>query len=75
MDVALHATEARNLCRVKPDCLAQQGLFLRSEDPKDRQVKQIALTNQGRAVLQQSLLARQSWIGSLAEVMTDPVKV
>jgi DNA-binding MarR family transcriptional regulator len=54
--------------------LVQQGLILRSEDPNDRRVKQIALTNQGRAVLQESLLARQSWIGSLAEVMTDSEK-
>jgi DNA-binding MarR family transcriptional regulator len=51
--------------------LVQQGLILRSEDPVDRRMKQIVLTDQGRQVLQESIAARQSWVGNLAGVLSE----
>jgi DNA-binding MarR family transcriptional regulator len=54
--------------------LVQQGLILRSEDPSDRRVKQIMLTDKGLQVLQESIRARQGWVSDLAETLSDPEK-
>ena len=54
--------------------LAQQGLILRTEDPSDRRVKQIILTDKGHQVLQESIRARQSWLYDLAEILSDAEK-
>ena len=54
--------------------LVHQGLILRSEDPSDRRVKQIALTDKGCQVLQESIRARQSWLSGLAEILSDSEK-
>jgi DNA-binding MarR family transcriptional regulator len=50
--------------------LVQQGLILRSEDPSDRRVKQLVLTDKGRQVLEESIRARQSWLSDLAETLS-----
>jgi len=63
--------------------LVQQELIQRSEDPTDRRVKQIALTDKGCRVLEEGLRARQSWLDNLAdnlspeekEQITDAMKV
>jgi DNA-binding MarR family transcriptional regulator len=54
--------------------LVQQGLILRSEDPSDRRVKQIVLTDKGLQVLQESIRARQRWLYDLAETLSDSEK-
>lgn len=46
--------------------LVQQELIQRSEDPTDRRVKQIVLTDKGCQVLEEGLRARQSWLDDLA---------
>lgn len=51
--------------------LVQQGLILRREDPNDRRVKQIVLTDEGRQILRESLAVRQGWLESLASTLTD----
>jgi DNA-binding MarR family transcriptional regulator len=51
--------------------LVQQGLILRSEDPGDRRVKRIVLTDKGLQVLQESIRARQGWLCDLAETLSD----
>ncbi len=50
--------------------LVNQGLIVRSEDPHDRRVKQIILTEKGRKTLQEGIQARQSWLDDLAKIMT-----
>jgi DNA-binding MarR family transcriptional regulator len=50
--------------------LVQQGYILRSEDPHDRRVKQITLTEKGHQTLQESLNARQGWLEDLAQTLT-----
>jgi len=52
------------------DRLVQQGLILRSEDPTDRRMKQIVLTEKGRQALQEILSARQSWFIDLAGTLS-----
>lgn len=50
--------------------LVQQGLVDRSESPRDRRVKQIALTDRGRRVLHECIHARQNWVADLAAALT-----
>jgi DNA-binding MarR family transcriptional regulator len=54
--------------------LVQIGLVLRSEDPDDRRVKRIALTDKGRTILDEGIRARQDWLDDLAEALSDGEK-
>jgi DNA-binding MarR family transcriptional regulator len=54
--------------------LVHQGLMLRSEDPSDRRLKHIILTDKGLQVLQQIVRARQSWLSDLAATLSDSEK-
>jgi len=56
------------------DRLVQQGLIQRSEDPHDRRVKQIDLTEEGCRVLEESIRARQDWLDDLANTIPDNEK-
>ncbi len=47
------------------DRLVQQGLISRAEDPHDRRIKQVGLTEKGQRLLQSSLQARQRWFEEL----------
>jgi DNA-binding MarR family transcriptional regulator len=51
--------------------LVQQGLILRKEDPNDRRVRQIVLTDKGRQILQESIAARQGWLENLSRTLSD----
>ena len=46
--------------------LLQEGLIFRTEDPEDRRVKQIKLTEKGFEMLEGSMQARHSWLKNLA---------
>jgi DNA-binding MarR family transcriptional regulator len=54
--------------------LVQQGVVLRTEDPGDRRVKRIALTEKGRRILEEAIRARQSWLDDLAYSLSDQEK-
>ena len=54
--------------------MVQQGLILRSEDPNDRRVKQIVLTDKGRQIIRESLNARQGWLDNLVQALSDSEK-
>jgi DNA-binding MarR family transcriptional regulator len=56
------------------DQLVQQGLILRNEDPIDRRMKQIVLTDKGRQVLREITCARQSWFINLAGSLSESEK-
>ena len=49
--------------------LVQLKLITRSEDPSDRRVKQIVITDKGRQILQESNKANQDWLESLVRIM------
>jgi DNA-binding MarR family transcriptional regulator len=49
--------------------LVQLKLITRSEDPTDRRVKQILLTDKGRQILQASSKANQVWLEDLVQTM------
>jgi len=50
--------------------LVQLKLITRSEDPTDRRVKQIVLTDKGLQILQEGNLANRNWLEDLAKSMT-----
>jgi len=50
--------------------LVQQGLISRTEDPNDRRVKQLLLTDKGKQVLHESIRARQGWLDDLSETLS-----
>lgn len=56
------------------DRLVQQQLILRTEDPGDRRVKQIVLTDEGNRILEGGFSARQRWLEDLAETLSDDEK-
>ena len=46
--------------------MVQQGLVSRRQDPHDRRVKQVVLTEKGQAFLQDGLRASRVWMDDLA---------
>jgi DNA-binding MarR family transcriptional regulator len=50
--------------------LVQQDLILRSEDPGDRRVKQIALTDKGHRIMEESICARVSWLDDVFDLLS-----
>jgi DNA-binding MarR family transcriptional regulator len=54
--------------------LVKQELVLRSEDPNDRRVKQIVLTDKGLQVFRNSILAHQSWLVDLSKLLSADEK-
>jgi DNA-binding MarR family transcriptional regulator len=56
------------------DRLVGLGLVERTEDPDDRRVKRIELTEQGQQVFEQGLRARQSWLEDLEAILTAEEK-
>jgi DNA-binding MarR family transcriptional regulator len=52
------------------DRLVQQDLILRSEDPGDRRVKQIVLTDKGHQILEGGIRARVSWLKEIFDILT-----
>jgi DNA-binding MarR family transcriptional regulator len=53
------------------DRLVQQDLIHRTEDPEDRRVKQIILSEKGNQILEEGLRARQRWLEDLAESLSE----
>jgi len=53
------------------DRLVQQGLIGRTEDPKDRRVKQLKLTVKGKTIVQEGTEIRRRWIENLTNTLTN----
>ena len=51
--------------------LVQQDLIQRDEDPDDRRVKQIIITEKGCKMLEEGLQARQSWLTELVDSLSE----
>ncbi len=54
--------------------LVQSSLLERTEDPQDRRARQIALTEDGRKFIEDSIAERSRWVENLAERLTDEEK-
>jgi DNA-binding MarR family transcriptional regulator len=53
------------------DRLVQMGLIERSEDPADRRSKQLTLTDQGRALVENGIQARSQWFADAARQLNE----
>jgi DNA-binding MarR family transcriptional regulator len=45
-------------------------LITRSEDPSDRRIRQIILTDKGREILKESTRVHQAWVEALVGALT-----
>jgi DNA-binding MarR family transcriptional regulator len=54
--------------------LVQQKLVLRSEDPADRRVKQLVLTEMGLHTIGEIIHFRQDWLNDLAKILSPAEK-
>lgn len=54
--------------------LVQQGLISRIEDPSDRRVKKLTITEKGQETLRESVQARAVWLEKLANSLTESEK-
>ncbi len=50
--------------------LLQQGLLQREEDPNDRRVRNVVLTEKGHQLVDESIQVRLSWLDELAQLLT-----
>lgn len=53
------------------DRLVQNGLVERTEDPTDRRVKQLKLTEKGTSLIQEGVELRRRWIEDLTNALTN----
>jgi len=56
------------------DPLIADGLVLRSENPDDRRMKLIALTEKGKLLVEKSMNTRHAWLSELSQVLSDSEK-
>jgi len=56
------------------DPLIVGDLVLRSENPKDRRMKLIALTEKGHAMVEESMNRRHAWLSELSRLLSDAEK-
>lgn len=56
------------------DRLVEEGLIERTEDPDDRRMKKISLTEKGCQIFRESLSARLRWLDELEKGLTDQEK-
>jgi DNA-binding MarR family transcriptional regulator len=54
--------------------LVDEGMIQRSEDPDDRRMKMITLTEEGSRVIKESVSARLGWLEELAVKFTEEEK-
>jgi DNA-binding MarR family transcriptional regulator len=53
------------------DRMATQGLVVRVEQPDDRRVRMVHLTERGRSLVEGSIASRQRWLEKLVESLSD----
>ncbi len=69
-DIGLHIGISNAAASQMIDRLVQMDLLKRAEAPDDRRVKQLTLTDQGRALVQHAIDARRCWMEDLTCALT-----
>ncbi len=54
--------------------LVQLGLVARTENPEDRRVKKLTITEKGRRTMRESMEARQGWLVELVSTLSPAEK-
>ena len=69
-DIGSHLGVTNAAASQMVDRMVQLGLFTRSEDTGDRRVKQVALTTQGRALVEAGVESRRRWMEKLTTTLS-----
>lgn len=56
------------------DRLVEEGMISRTEDPNDRRMKRITITDAGINILEEAVNARLNWLKDLEEILTEEEK-
>jgi len=70
-DIGEHLGVTRAAASQLVDRLVGLGLLAREENPADRRVKQLTLTQAGREMIEAGIEARVHWIGTLMDALTS----
>ncbi len=73
-DLANHLGVTKAAVSQLLDPLIADGLVLRSENPDDRRMKLIALTEKGKRLVEKSMDTRHAWLLELSQVLSDSEK-
>jgi len=73
-DVAEHLGVSNSAASMLLDRLVDQGYLARLEDPQDRRVKRIHLTERGERVFEEGIQARGGWMSDLAAELSEDEK-
>jgi DNA-binding MarR family transcriptional regulator len=73
-DLAAHLGVTKAAVSQLLDPLLGAGLVQSSENPEDRRMKQIALTEEGRRTVEKAMNTRHAWLADLAQVLSEPEK-
>ena len=69
-DIGVHLGVTNAAASQMVDRMVQLGLFTRSEDSADRRVRQVALTPEGRLLVEAGVEARRRWLEELTTTLT-----
>jgi len=53
------------------DRLVKLGMVTRSESSTDRRIRRVQLTDNGKRIVEESIAARQAWVGRLVENISE----
>ncbi len=53
------------------DRLVKLGMVTRSESSTDRRIRRVQLTDNGKRIVEESIAARQAWVGRLVENLSE----
>ena len=69
-DIGAHLGVTSAAASQMVDRMVQQGLFERSEDSQDRRIRHVALTTQGKQLIEGGIEARRHWLEQLTSTLT-----
>ncbi|MBI3760982.1 MAG: MarR family transcriptional regulator [Chloroflexi bacterium] len=70
-DIGSHTGVTNAAASQMVERLVQNGLLERTEDPRDRRVKQLTLTKKGRTLIEKGIEARRRWLEELTTALTE----
>ena len=73
-DLARHLGITKAAVSQLLDPLITGGLVLRSENPNDRRMKLIALTEKGKVHVEKAMKTRHAWLAELSQIFSDAEK-
>jgi DNA-binding MarR family transcriptional regulator len=73
-DVGEHLGVSNAAASQMLDRLVEEGMISRTEDPNDRRMKRLTITDAGINILEEAVNARVNWLKDLGEKLTEEEK-